>query len=157
MRFPTKAVACAMLLSWATSANGQPAAKDVSAVWAQEARYWSTTLAGDDAGYRALFHDRFTGWPCGRATPGDKSLVAVRPPVGAPGARPEPPVIDQRTATGGGDTVIVYYRATDRAPQPDGSTNVRVRNFTHTWVRTGQGWRIMGGMCRDAPPQQPTG
>lgn len=48
-----------------------------------------------------------------------------------------------------GDVVIVHYRASEVYTYPDGHTErdgeeVRI---THTWMRTGNTWQIIGGMC----------
>lgn len=139
-------LACAAAL-WPTgSVSAAPASGDVAAVWALEGRYWSAVAAHDDTAYRSLFHEEFIGWPCGQDAPRPKSWISVSTlKMG-----PDSPVLDQRTATGGRDLIVVYYRATDQAPQPDGSLKRRVRAFTHSWVRTGSGWQVIGGMCRDA-------
>lgn len=146
MRHIFVAFAFAVALWPAGSVSAAPAPGDVAAVWALEGRYWSAVAARDDAAYRSLFNEDFIGWPCSQDTPRSKAWISVSTlKMG-----PDSPVLDQRAATGGGDLIVVYYRATDQAPQPDGSLKRRVRAFTHSWVRVGAGWQVIGGMCRDA-------
>jgi hypothetical protein len=145
MRVPIGVAVCALALLSTLPATAKPAPGDVAAVWALEGRYWSSVQARDDAAYRSLFHEEFIGWPCGQDTPRPKSWIAV----GTLKMGPSSPVLDERSATGSRDFVVVYYRATDQAPQPDGSLKPRVRSFTHTWVRMGASWQVIGGMCRE--------
>ena len=129
----------------AQSAGARPAPSDVAAVWALEGRYWSTAAAGDDVAYRSLFHEEFTGWPCGQDAPRSKSWISLSTlKMGS-----DTPALDERTQTGGHDLIVVYYRATDHVVGADGSRKPRVRNFTHSWIRVGSSWQVIGGMCRD--------
>jgi hypothetical protein len=146
MRSVFLGLACTAALAAATSAAAQPAPDAVAAVWAQEAQYWARVGAGDEAGYRALFHERFIGWPCGQDSPRPKSWISINTLAMGKDA----PVLDERAATGGRHLIVVYYRATDKVAGPNGAPQARVRNFTHTWVRAGHTWQIMGGMCRAA-------
>jgi len=145
MRGLIASAVCAMALLPPVQAVARPAPKDVDAVWALEGRYWSTVMARDDAAYRSLFHQEFFVWPCRQDAPRPKSWISASTlKMG-----PDSPVLDERSATGGRDLIVIYYRATDKAPQPDGSLKTRVRDFTHSWVRTGSSWQVIGGMCRE--------
>jgi len=47
----------------------------------------------------------------------------------------------------GNDIVIVMYRARSRrAGSKDGADVMSAYRMTHTWMKTDQGWRIIGGM-----------
>ncbi len=118
----------------------QPTPQALDGVWAEEEMYWNYFARGDDAGYRTLFHERFAGWPCGQEKP-------VFAPIPLPqGAKVSYALLD-KASTGGPGLVIVYYRAVIRSEYPDGRSEATVRRFTHTWIQTGNVWKILGGMC----------
>ena len=61
-------------------------------------------------------------------------------------------LLDEKAASGVGDVVVFYYRARATTEDPAGKAAIVTRNFTHTWVATPEGWRIIGGMCRFEDP-----
>lgn len=48
-----------------------------------------------------------------------------------------------------GDIVVVHYSFTRVDTHPDGRVEGRgnVDKITHTWMRAGQTWQIIAGMC----------
>src|SRR5262249_42501083 len=46
-------------------------------VWQQEEAYWRYVSSGDSKSFKALWSDRFTGWPNDAARPVDKSNIDV--------------------------------------------------------------------------------
>jgi hypothetical protein len=139
-----------VVLAWIGCAGApalaQPSTDAVKAAWAGEDAYWRAQRTGDGAGFAVLFHARFTGWPCGSAT-----TVSGGPTATPPGGVGVVTVLDQKAETGGAGYVQVYYRATSQLASPDGKTEKRVLNLTHLWVPDGGAWKIIGGMCREAP------
>ncbi len=49
-----------------------------------------------------------------------------------------------------GDTAVIYYK-THRTRRPDGTEVDERFNVTHTWVKRGEDWKILGGMARPVP------
>ena len=51
----------------------------------------------------------------------------------------------------GGDVVVVHYRFTRVDTYPDGRVEGQgvERKITHTWMKVGDDWLIIGGMCGD--------
>jgi len=140
------AVVCAAALPCA----GQPNSSALAGAWAGEDLYWAKNIAGDVPSYLTLFDDAFTGWPCG--SPRTQTKADLK----AQGARllgPAGPTIkvslEDKATSGDGDFVVVYYRARGVRHAADGKVEPFIRNFTHTWVRRPEGWRIIGGMCRE--------
>jgi len=45
--------------------------------------------------------------------------------------------------------VVVHYRSTMVSTYPDGRVEGRgqMSKFTHTWMKVGGSWQIIGGMC----------
>lgn len=125
----------------------------ISQVWGREDDYWRFVRAGDVESYVALWHDKFIGWPCGQEHPKRKESIGdwVRE------------VRDKRikvtsdlTREGAedfGTIVVVHYRFTRVDTFPDGHVEGegKVSKITHTWMKVGETWVIIGGMCGTLP------
>jgi hypothetical protein len=130
-----------------------PESRSVSEVWAREDAYWRYVKAGEVDAYRTLWDERFTGWPCTRAHPQTKAAIGdwVRD------------IRDQKisfeysltreAAKDFGDVVIVYYRTPMVRKLASGTVENAGREykFTHTWMKVGSAWLIIGGMCGELP------
>ncbi|MBS0396326.1 MAG: nuclear transport factor 2 family protein [Proteobacteria bacterium] len=136
--------------------GGAPSPREsasVSQVWQREADYWRYVAAGDVEHYVSLWHDRFIGWPCGQDHPKRKASIGdwVRE------VRDKHIQVDVHYLREGaedfGNVVIVHYRFTRVDTYPDGSVKGRDREskITHTWMRSGDSWLIIGGMCGVLP------
>jgi hypothetical protein len=123
--------------------------RGVSEVWALEDDYWRYVKAGDVESYVKLWHEKFIGWPCGQEHPKRKASIGdwvreVR--------EKKIKVASDLTREGAedfGDVVVVHYRFTRVDTYPDGRVEGqgRVSKITHTWMRAGATWQIIGGMC----------
>ena len=53
-----------------------------------------------------------------------------------------------------GEVVVVHYAAVYAYEYGDGTTSGSGiwRKFTHTWMKTGEAWQIIGGMCAAQEP-----
>jgi hypothetical protein len=53
-----------------------------------------------------------------------------------------------------GAVVVAHYRFKKVDAYPDGRVEGRGREskITHTWMRVGSTWEIIGGMCGDVAP-----
>jgi hypothetical protein len=142
------ALAAAWLFLAALPSSAQPTSQALTAAWAGEDRYWATNLAGDVANYLTLFDEQFTGWPCSSVRPSNKAdLRAQGSGLLAPAKLSVS--LEDKAAGGAEDSVVVYYRARISQRAADGNTVTVLRDFTHTWIRRSEGWRIIGGMCRE--------
>jgi hypothetical protein len=125
----------------------------VSQVWQQELEYWRCVKAGDVDSYVSLWHDNFIGWPCGQEHPKRKASIGdwVRE------------VRDKRInvsvdliregAVDFGNVVVVHYRFTRVDTYPNGKVEGKGKEskITHTWMKSGDKWLIIGGMCGMLP------
>ena len=130
--------------------EASPAASErVAQVWQREAEYWRYVAAGDVERYVTLWDERFIGWPCGQPHPLRKANIGdwVRK------VRDEHIRVDAHLTPEGAqdfdDVVVVHYRFTRVDTYPDGRVEgQRVeRKITHTWMKVGDDWLIIGGMC----------
>jgi len=130
-----------------SSSKGESASVDQ--VWSREDEYGRYAEAGDIDAYKSLFHDKFIGWPCEQEHPQRKAGVGkwVRK------VRDQKIEVTSEVTREGaedfGDIVVVHYRVTEVDTYPDGHTEGVGEEFkiTHTWMRTGDTWQIIGGMC----------
>jgi hypothetical protein len=128
--------------------------RSVSDVWALEDDYWRFVREGNVQSYVRLWHEKFIGWPCDQDHPMQKAWIGgwvqeirdKRIRVAA--------ALTREGAQEFGDTVVVHYRFTKVDTYPDGRVEGRdrERKITHTWMRVGSTWQIIGGMCGDLKP-----
>lgn len=130
------------------------AEQNIAEVWAREDAYWRYVKAGDVENYVSLWHENFIGWPCGQDQPTGKAGIGgwVRK------VRDEGIDVDYELTHEGasdfGNSVVAHYSFTLVDTYPDGRVEGvgRRHKITHTWMRVGDTWQIIGGMCGDLPP-----
>ena len=127
----------------------EPMTAEQQAVWAGEEAYWKYVANHDVDGFMTLWHERFIGWPCGApATENYEDLRSVVSDwfadVAAAGNKtviePEAVIVDEQFA-------ISYLAATTTSSTEAGEADVSSIKLVHTWRRTDDGWKIIGGMC----------
>ena len=131
------------------------AEQSISEVWAREDEYWRYVKAGDVDRYVSLWHENFIGWPCGQEHPMGKASIGDWVQK----------IRDQRIdvayqlthegAQNVGNTVVAHYSFTRVDTYPDGHVEGAGREYkiTHTWMKDGDTWQIIGGMCGDLSGQ----
>jgi len=103
---------------------------------------------------KKLWHDHFVGWPCFEWTPsgkdgGGKWVRDIRENNWKLNYALKPFAVKSF-----GEVVIVYYAAEYVYGYGDGTKSGAGiwRKFTHTWMKAGDRWRIIGGMCAAQEP-----
>jgi hypothetical protein len=126
----------------------------VSAVWSLEDDYWRFVKAGDLESYLTLWHEEFVGWPCHTDHPVGKSEVGgwvkdIRDKKVRFTAD-----LTREAGQAFGSIVVVHYLSTMVSTYPDGRVEGQGQEakFTHTWLKVGNSWQIIGGMCARLPP-----
>ena len=119
--------------------NLSPAQREV---WRMEEAYWQYRKDGDVERYMTLWHDDFIGWPDGSDKPTRKDGIrrAFQQSV-ADGWRPTELRVEGVQLFGG---VAVTHYVTSGVSR-DG-TESWTSKITHTWIRFGNTWQIIGGM-----------
>jgi ketosteroid isomerase-like protein len=123
-------------------------------VWQMEESYWRLVAAGDVEAYVALWHDDFVGWPCFSWTPTGKANIGswveeIRDNDWTLTYELRPEAVQLF-----GDVAVVHYAAEYVYGYGDGTSKGKGdwRKFTHTWMKVGKDWQIIGGMCADQKP-----
>jgi hypothetical protein len=144
--------ACAML-----AAGSPPLGADepnLTQVWSRENSYWRFVKAGDVESYRTLWHQNFIGWPCHEDHPVGKAAIGNW----VQEIRDKEVSFDYGLTREGardfGNIVVVHYRVTMVSKYPDGHVEGagQESKITHTWMRVGGTWQIIGGMCGRLAP-----
>ena len=124
-------------------------------VWALEDAYWRYAGAGDVESYLTLWHDDFVGWFCRALDPSRKANIGVWVSRIRDEEQELVYNLDKKTSQYFDSLVVVYYTTPLERISPDGSRLWEGELFkvTHTWMKVGNQWKIIGGMCGqfDAP------
>jgi Domain of unknown function (DUF4440) len=124
-------------------------AKDEAQIWNLEKAYWEYAKANDLEKYRALWHDNFVGWPFVSAAPVRKDHITDWITNNtSKGLKLQSYSFEQLAVRVTGDVAINHYRI--KADWAKSNTGEVVRTDalrgTHTWIRTGGSFQIIGGM-----------
>jgi len=136
----------ATILAALGSAQAQSSA-DEQSLWKLEHTYWDYVQANDLTSYRSLWHEDFIGWPSVSAAPVNKDhitdWIAAQTSQGRTFKTVEfKPASIHVT----GDVAVTYYWMTFKWANKDGDGEAHTIRVTHTFVRDGKGWHIIGGM-----------
>ncbi len=146
-----RVIAAVMLVVGASSLFAQQSAEE-QAVWKLEHAYWEYVKANDLVSYRSLWHENFVGWPRTSACPARKDhitdWIAGYTSKGMHLSSYELKPAESQ-ATGG--IVVTYCWLTSDWMDKDGHDQRGTMRVTHTWVRMGSGWQILGGMSCPEP------
>jgi len=130
------------------SVSLSPAEKEV---WDQEESYWHALQVDDRESFLQLWDERFMGWPRYDSAPADKDGIRHE---FAPGTGSRGKVLDYKleplsVREYGKEVVITFYRAKVTRGRANREVETRTSRLTHTWMKTDQGWKIIGGMSAD--------
>jgi ketosteroid isomerase-like protein len=117
-------------------------------VWSQEAAYWESLAAADLDAFLSLWHEDCIGWPNNQPVPINKAglfkmLDTAFESIRFESASYELKPLSVRVI---GEFGFVYYEAHASAETKDGQEIATHEKYTHTWMRTANGWKIIGGM-----------
>lgn len=151
----TRAIAILAGVCLALPSAGMEWTADEKAVWQLEENYWRFVSAGNVDSYVKLWHDDFVGWPCFEWNPARKEDIGkwVRD-IRDNGWKLTYQLKPLEIQAFKDDIVVVHYAAEYVYDYGDGTRSGAGlwRKFTHTWMRTGDGWQIVGGMCAAQEP-----
>ncbi len=137
-------------------ANPSPAAKDEQTIWELERAYWRYVQENNLSAYADLWHKDFLGWPSVSAAPVHKNhitdWITSQTTKGLAFKMVEfKPAAIQVTE----DVAVACYWITFKWLDKDGNGAANTIRITHTWRKTGNDWRIRGGMSMPEPDTSP--
>ena len=137
------------LAPFVEAANAASPANDETQVWNLEKAYWEYVKANDLEKYRALWHDDFVGWPSISPEPlGKDKITDWITDNTSKGLKLQSYAIEQRAIKVTGDIAITHYRIKMNWANTgtSGADRIDAVRITHTWIRNGNTWQILGGM-----------
>ena len=128
------------------------ASKDEQTIWELERAYWRYVQENDLSAYSDLWHKDFLGWPSVSAAPVHKDhitdWITSQTSKGLAFKTGEfKPAAIQVTE----DVAVACYWITFKWLDKDGNGAANTIRITHVWLRTGNDWRIKGGMSMPEP------
>jgi ketosteroid isomerase-like protein len=121
-------------------------------LWNLEHAYWGYVQDNSLTAYLGLWHKDFLGWPSVSALPLGKGhitdWITSQTAKGLAFKFIEfKPVRIQMT----GDVGVTCYWITYKWLDKDGNGAAQTLRITHTWLKDGKDWRIIGGMSMPEP------
>ena len=118
-------------------------------IWALEEAYFANLYKADYAGVLSLTHSQFLGWPGRLPQPIDREESArfMKQLVPKPTSctfKIERAGIRVREAV-----ALTQYIIHVNCKDPAGVMKTQSSRITHTWVKEGPGWKLLGGMSYD--------
>jgi len=130
-----------------TAQSGSAASDDEQKVWRLEHDYWRYVQDNDLAAYSNLWHKNFLGWPSVSAIPvGKDHITDWITSQAVKGLSFRAVEFKPANLHVTGDNAVAYYWMTFQWLDKAGKGDVHTMRITHTWLRTGTDWRIIGGM-----------
>jgi ketosteroid isomerase-like protein len=140
-----------LLLAFCGSAFAQiKYTPESAAVWKMEEKYWVYRQANDEANFRTLWHDKAVGWPHNEAHPiTTPALGSFSGGIGQFG-RVVTYELTAEAVEVFGDVAITHYRVR-YTTEKSGERSSHALRITHTWMKSGATWEIIGGMSAEMP------
>ena len=143
------ALVCAAALAQAKPANSEATAQEI---WRLEHSYWDYVKAFDAEHYKALWSPDYVGWPATSEAPiGPEHITDWFADFQKKGSHLEYAKIRPAGIQTFGNVVVVHYWLTELWLDKDGKGLPQTFKMTHTWMRTADAWKIIGGMSAHAP------
>jgi ketosteroid isomerase-like protein len=115
-------------------------------IWALEEAYISYFIDANHRAILSMYHDRFLGWPDQEKQPADKKAARRYLEERYPKPVHMTYKIDRQGITFLNNIAINHYLLYITWKDKSGNEQKRISRLTHTWIKTGKQWKILGGM-----------
>jgi hypothetical protein len=118
-------------------------------IWALEEAYFSNLYKAKYEEVLVLVHNQFLGWPGGLSQPigREESVRFMKQLI------PRPTSCTIRIELAGirvlGTVALTQYTLHVKCCEPSGTTKTQTSRITHTWMKEGACWKLLGGMSYD--------
>lgn len=138
--------ACLLVVCPLVSA-APPASKSEQTIWDLEHSYWKYVQQNDLSAYLQLWHKDFLGWPSVNDAPVHKDHITdwITSQTGK-GLSFQLIEFQPAAIQSSPDLVVVCYWVTSKWVDKAGASAERTLRITHTWIKDGTDWKIIGGM-----------
>lgn len=135
-----------LLLANTTIALAQELSAAQNEVWQMEELYWSDLESANLEAYVGLWHKGFLGWPRDRDLPVGKAGIEQSTRKKFAEGRVVHHEILSKGVTVLGNVGVTQYGVRVLRVEASGDSVTYVSRVTHTWLRIGKTWQIIGGM-----------
>jgi ketosteroid isomerase-like protein len=118
-------------------------------IWTLEEAYFTRLYKADYEGVLAIVHSQFLGWPGAAPQPLDKEESARFMKKLAPTPTPCTCRIERAGIRLLGDVALTQYTLHVNCGDTAGAPQIPSSRITHTWVKEGSQWKLLGGMSKD--------
>jgi len=135
------------------SCTGAPIAMedDAEHLWHLEETYIKAHVEADHQTILSLWDEDFLGWPSRLQKPSGKDGGAEYLAKFFPNPMQLTPRLERLGVRLEGNVAILFYRLHWGGDDGNGSITTATTRLTHTWVRRGSEWFILGGMDWSEP------
>jgi ketosteroid isomerase-like protein len=127
---------------------------DQKSVWGQEQAYWKYCQAMEMDQYLSLWHPRVVAWPsfysvpAGKDNIGDWLMDRLKQGFTMKSYDLDPLAIEVTD-----HVAVVHYRVKYSWVDKAGKETPVASRITHTWIKNGDNWQIIGGMSAPVDAQ----
>ncbi len=136
----------AVLLVAISPLSAQEFSRSQNEVWQMEEAYWKDVKDAKLTHYMTLWHEQFLGWPRDRDKPVGKAGLED----GAKRKMADGHIVNyeilSKAVSVVGDTGVTQYSVRVVRVTKAGNEETYISRVTHTWLKTGSSWQIIGGM-----------
>ncbi len=118
-------------------------------IWALEEVYFAHLYKADYEGVLAIVHSQFLGWPGSLLKPIDKEESARFMKQLVPGPTSCTFRIERAGIRLIGEAALTQYIIHVNCSDTAGAAEIKPSRITHTWVKEGGHWKLLGGMSGD--------
>ncbi len=144
-------VALGSILLASCTGRSAPDSDVAEHLWRLEEAYIQAHAEADHQTILSLWDEQFLGWPSRLREPSGKD----RGPEYLAEFFPTPmrlaPRIERLGIRFAGDVAILFYRVHWGGSNESGTVTTATTRLTHTWIKRGSEWLILGGMSSPEP------
>lgn len=119
-------------------------------IWELEEAYFTNLYKANYEGVLAIVHPQFLGWPGATVPqPINKEESAHYMKQLIPKSTSCTIKIERAGIRVIGEVALTQYTIHVNCPDANGLTKTQSTRTTHTWVKEGGRWKVLGGMCYD--------
>jgi ketosteroid isomerase-like protein len=134
-----------MLLAAAHLVMSQEMSLEQKAVWQMKEAYWRYKQTGNLTNYMNLWRDDFLGWPRMTDAPVGKDGIAGVFQDQTATRHDLSYEFPQKAVQVSDGIGVTLYSVKLTFKNNNGQTETRISRITHTWIKRGGTWKILGG------------
>ncbi len=147
-RFSFSSVVISLVVLYAITGLPQQQSAEERVVWKLEYAYWDYVKSLDLESYRKLWHPNFVGWPSSSPQPERKNHITDWITAYTDkGLRLKSFTLEPAASQATENVVVTHYWLTAVWADKEGHGEPNTIKITHTWIRSPNGWQIIGGMA----------